>query len=178
MRKLFRKIYGLFIYYKSGGVAYARYLGAKVGKDCRIYTTFFGSEPFLITIGNKVTITLGVKLITHDGAAWLANDEKGRRYRYQKIVIGNEVFIGADSVIMPGVKIDDKVVVAAGSVVTKSIPEGSVVAGVPAKIIGDYGALHIKMIQEYVSDKDFVGTKNYKERVMEVTDGSFKKYMD
>lgn len=54
--------------------------------------------------------------------------------------IGNEVFIGADSVILPNVEIGDRVIVAAGAVVTKDIPANSVVAGNPAHIIGTYSA--------------------------------------
>ena len=54
---------------------------------------------------------------------------------FGKISIGNHVYIGANSLIMPGVTIEDNVLVAAGSVVTKSVPSGYVVAGNPAKII-------------------------------------------
>ena len=55
---------------------------------------------------------------------------------FGKVVIGNWVYIGSGSQIMPGVTIEDNVLVAAGSIVTKSIPSGSIVAGNPAKIIG------------------------------------------
>lgn len=117
----------------------ARKTGVNIGKNCRIYTSYFGSEPFLISIGDNVTVTSDVKFITHDGSGWLMKDKKGRRYYYHGISVGNNVFIGVNSIIMPGVKIEDNVVVGAGSVVTKSVPEGCVlVAGVPARIIGRY----------------------------------------
>jgi acetyltransferase-like isoleucine patch superfamily enzyme len=163
--------------YFKGGVSNARHLGAHVGEGCRIYTSHFGSEPFLISIGNKVTITSGVKLITHDGSTWLMNDEKGRRYSYQRVTIGNNVFIGVNSIIMPGVNIEDNTIIAAGSVVTKSIPKGKIVAGVPAIIIGEYKDLEKKMLEEYVSDKDIDSNKSYELRINEVLNSSYKSYL-
>ncbi|AUC82948.1 DapH/DapD/GlmU-related protein [Lacinutrix sp. Bg11-31] len=177
MKLLFKKIISLFILYTKGGVSYARHKGVKVGSRCRIFTTNFGSEPFLIEIGNDVTITSGVKLITHDGSTWLMKDDKGRRYRFQKIEIGNKVFIGVNSIIMPGVKIDDNVIVAAGSVVTKSIPSGSIVAGVPAKMVGEYKTIEDRMIKNYISDQDMDYNKNYIDRILGVTNPGFKDYL-
>lgn len=52
------------------------------------------------------------------------------------ISVGNNVFIGIRSIIMPGVHIGDNCVIGAGSIVTKDVKEGSVVAGVPARQIG------------------------------------------
>jgi len=121
-----------------GGEAAARFLGVTVGKDCRIYTRGFGSEPWLVTIGDRVTATSGVQFITHDGSLWLLEDEQGRRYRYAPITIGNDVFIGVNTIILPGVSIGDRVVIGAGSVVTRSIPSGSVVAGNPARFVKSY----------------------------------------
>jgi len=123
-----------------GGVSSARAAGAKVGEGCRIYINDFGSEPFLITIGNNVTITAGVKLITHDGSLSLVRDAQGRRFYYAPIQIGDDVFIGVNSIILPGVTIGREVVVAAGSVVTKDIPSGVVVAGTPAKKIMSFSS--------------------------------------
>ena len=132
----FYKLYLLFIARIKGGVWLARKLGVSVGDNCRIYTHNFGSEPFLISIGNKVTITSGVRILTHDGATWLVENRDGARYqRYGRVSIGNNVFIGINSIIMPDIEIDDNVVIGAGSVVTKSIPSNSVYAGNPAKYI-------------------------------------------
>ncbi len=83
-----------------------------------------------MTIGNRVTITRGVEFITHDGSLWLYADKHGRRYAYAPIEIGNDVFIGLNAMIMPGVKIGSRVIVAAGALVSKSVPSNSVVAGV------------------------------------------------
>lgn len=176
-KKIFKKLeLYLYLFFK-GGVVYGRKLGVSIGERCRIYTRHFGSEPFLITIGDDVTITSGVKLITHDGSTWLMKDSKGRRYSFQRILIGNQVFIGVNSIIMPGVKIGDRVIVAAGSVVTKSIPSNSVVAGVPARIIGDYNDIEKRMLNEYVSDLEMDKNKPYKERILSVLNKDFKPFL-
>lgn len=80
--RVIKKISRLFLSVFLGKKEYAKYLGVKIGENCRIYNTEWGTEPFLIDIGDKVTITSGVKFITHDGTTWLMNDEKGRRYYY------------------------------------------------------------------------------------------------
>lgn len=171
------KIFLMFMRLVKGGVYYARKVGVQVGSDCRIYTTHFGSEPFLISIGDHVTVTSGVKFITHDGAAWLMRDEKGRRYVYQPIVIGNYVFIGVNSIVMPGVKISDQVIVAAGSIITKSVPPGVVVAGVPARIIGRYSDIEKRMLDAYVSDLEMDKKLDYKARILKVAGKGFKPYL-
>jgi acetyltransferase-like isoleucine patch superfamily enzyme len=51
--------------------AYARSLGFKIGKDCRIATVNWGTEPWLIEIGDHVHVTSGVQFLTHDGSVWV-----------------------------------------------------------------------------------------------------------
>ncbi len=157
---------------------YAISKGVQVGSSCRIYTTKFGTEPWLISIGNKVTITSGVFFLTHDGSTWLMNDEKGRRYLYKKIIIKDNVFIGVNSIIMPGVIIEDNVIIAAGSVVTKSIPSGVIVGGNPAKIIGDYSNYKKQVLEAYPSDQDMDVSLNYKNRILNILNDNPKEYLD
>lgn len=176
--KFIKTLNELYHRFTKSGVEYARYKGVKVGSNCRIYTTSFGSEPWMITIGNKVTVTSGVVLLTHDGSAWLMNDEKGRRYLYKRVIIGNNVFIGINSIVMPGVKIEDNVIIAAGSVVTKSVPSGVIIAGNPARIIGDYEQYKKNVIENYVSDRDLDYNLDYQSRIEKVIDNSFKKYLE
>jgi len=171
------KVFHLFVFFLRGGVPYAKYLGVKIGSGCRIYTFRLGSEPFLIEIGNRVTITSGVRILTHDGSTWLFRDEMGRRYKYQKVIIGNNVFVGVNSIIMPGVIIEDKVIVGAGSVVTKSIPSGSIVAGNPAKIIGKYDDFEKKAISDFFAEKDLDLNLPYKENVLSILDKTPKGYL-
>ena len=156
---------------------YARLKGATVGNNSRILTTGLGSEPWLIEIGDNVTITSGVRLLTHDGSAWLFNDESGRRYLYRKVIIGNNVFIGSNAIIMPGVQIEDNVIVAAGSVVTKSVPKGNIVGGNPAKIIGSFETYKKRVLETYISEKQFDKSKSYRDRILEHLDEDRKDYL-
>lgn len=177
MKTLISKIKDLIVLFLKGRVEYARYKGVKVGDNCRIYTTKFGSEPWLIEIGDRVTVTSGVALLTHDGANWLIRDDKGRRYLYKKVIIKDNVFIGINSIIMPGVVVESNVIIAAGSVVTKSIPKGVIVGGNPAKIIGDYATYKDNVLINNISDKDIDFNKDYKERINEVLDLKTKNYL-
>ncbi len=125
---------------RKNNVQIARELGVRIGERCRILSNpyrMFGSEPYLIEIGDHVEITADCRFITHDGGVWVLRDtpEFAKADKFGKITVGNNVFIGARSTIMPGVTIGDNCVVGAGSVVTKSIPSGEIWAGVPAKKI-------------------------------------------
>ena len=81
MKRIFNLFYRLLLISTLGCEGYAKKIGVKIGKNCRIYISQFGTEPFLIEIGNNVTITSGVKIITHDGSTWLINDEILRRIK-------------------------------------------------------------------------------------------------
>ncbi|NSX53868.1 acyltransferase [Parasulfitobacter algicola] len=173
VRKVIWKLQRLF----WSGETLARKSGVTLGQNCRILTKDFGSEPFLITIGNNVTVSGDVKFINHDGAGWLVRDQKGRRYSFRPIQIGNDVFIGSGTLLMPGVKIADRVIVAAGSVVTKSIPSGIVIGGRPAKYICDYSDFEQRAL-DWVSDTDMPDTDSYRNRIEAMADLSFKPEMD
>lgn len=118
--------------------AYARHLGVKVGINTFISTYHWTSEAYLIEIGDYVRIAKDVRFFTH-GGIWSQrkkNPDKVLEY-FGKVKIGNYTYIGENCLIMPGVTIGDNVVVGAGSVVTKSIPDGVMVAGNPIRIIGN-----------------------------------------
>jgi acetyltransferase-like isoleucine patch superfamily enzyme len=135
----FIKIIGILM---KKRVWFARYLGVKIGKDCRIYITEWPTEPFLISIGDRVTVTAGCKFITHDGAGSIVKDSNGNRCNYfAPIKIGNDVFIGINSIILPGVEVCPNTVIAAGSVVSRSITVPGVYAGVPARFVKGYDQL-------------------------------------
>lgn len=132
----------------KGPVEAARELGVTIGEGCRIYSLLISSEWELLSIGDRVTVSSDVRFITHDGVGWLFRDDQGRRhYHLARIEIGSDVFIGAGSTIMPGVRIGDRCVVAAGSVVTRSVPDGTVVGGNPATIITSFDELGEKVAQ-------------------------------
>lgn len=126
------------IIYCADHVKYARKLGVKVGNDCKFLCNVrrcFGNEPFLITIGDHVEVCDSVRFMPHDGAAWVYRDKMPKAAIYGRIIVGNNVFIGINSIILPNVKIGNNVIIGAGSVVTRDIPDNSVYAGVPAKLI-------------------------------------------
>lgn len=119
-------------------------LEISIGSGCEVYDDVsFGSEAYLIKIGNNVRITKGVKFITHDGGVWVVRNTGIAKDAdiFGEIKIGNNVHIGINAVIMPGVTIGDNVIVGVGAVVTKDVPANTIVGGVPAK--------SIKSIEEY-----------------------------
>jgi acetyltransferase-like isoleucine patch superfamily enzyme len=119
-------------------VAYARSLGVKIGTGCGMYGAtvgMFGSDPYLITLGDNVHITHGVTFITHDGATLILRKEVPDLEITAPIKVGNDVYIGINSLIMPGVTVGSRCIIGAGSIVTRDVPDNSVVAGVPARII-------------------------------------------
>jgi acetyltransferase-like isoleucine patch superfamily enzyme len=128
--------------YSLAGV-YRKHLGIKIGEGVRITgkNIRFGSEPYLIEIGDDVTITNGVIFETHDGGVGLFRKEFPGINVFGRIKIGSHVFIGNNCIIMPGVTIGDNVVIGAGSIVTKDIPSEVVAAGIPARVL--------KTIEEY-----------------------------
>lgn len=78
-----------------------------------------------------------MKFITHDGGVWILREEDGLQDIdvFSPIIIGNNVHIGWNAIIMPGVTIGDNCIIGAGAIVTKSIPPNSIAVGVPAKCI-------------------------------------------
>lgn len=119
-----------------GSKKYAEKLGVCIGERGRFYISDWGSEPYLIKIGDDVTITSGVRLLTHDGSTELVTNEDGERfYNYGRIKIEDNVFIGVNSIIMLGVTIGSNTIVGAGSIVTRDLEGGYVYAGSPAKKI-------------------------------------------
>lgn len=95
----------------------------------------WGSEPWIISLGDNVHITDGVKFIAHDGGTLLFRQYVPDLEITKPIKVGNDVYIGNNVIILPGVNIGNRVVVGAGAVVTKDIPDNSVAVGVPARVI-------------------------------------------
>jgi maltose O-acetyltransferase len=107
--------------------------GLKIGKNVKIMGSVIidPSHCWHIEIGNNVTLAPHVHILAHDASTKIFLNYT----RVANVKIGNNVFIGAGTIILPNVKIGDNVVIGAGSVVRKDIPENSVVVGVPAKVI-------------------------------------------
>jgi acetyltransferase-like isoleucine patch superfamily enzyme len=129
----------------------------------------FGSEPYLIRIGNHCEITSGVRLITHDGATWVLRERSDWRpeiNRFGIIDIRDNCFIGINAIILPDITIGPNAIVAAGSVVTKDVPPDTIVAGNPACVIGSVETYHEKCLQEAVPGINYQG-RNAREKLIE-----------
>lgn len=126
-------------------VEYQRSKGAKIGEDvvlinCRIDDQF----QYLLSIGNHVTIT-GATILTRD-----ASTKRALGFtKCGRVDIGDNVFIGDGSVILPNTKIGNRVVVGAGAVVAKNIPDDSVVIGNPCKILCSYDDSMFRMKEKF-----------------------------
>lgn len=121
-------------------IAYLRRKGCRIGENVQLNCGIkaFGTEPYLITLGNQVLIAAGVQLITHDGGVnVLRNLGKVSRKsdKIASILMGNNVYIGTGAYIMSGVKIGDNCIIDAGAVVTKDVPPDSVAVGIPARVV-------------------------------------------
>ena len=108
-------------------------IGLKVGNNfVRLNGVIIDpSHCWLIEIGDNVTMAPRVHILAHDASpkAFLNYTKIGR------VTIGNNVFIGAESVVLSNVKIGNNVIIGANSTVTKDIPDGVVVVGNPAHIM-------------------------------------------
>lgn len=123
------------------------------------------AEPYLLEIGDNVTISHGVNFIAHDNSVCkiFGVDHD----LYGKIVIGNECFIGAHAVLMYGVTLPNRVIVAAGSVVTKSPETDNVILGEnPARVIGSLE----KFGEKTKLNEIHVGHLSYAEKRQKVLD--------
>jgi maltose O-acetyltransferase len=109
-------------------------MGLKVGRNFNRQSGCIidDSHCWLITIGDNVTLAPRVHILAHDASTKMYLDHT----KIGLVKIGDNVFIGAGSIILPNVKIGNNVIIGAGSIVTKDVPDNSLVAGNPAKVIG------------------------------------------
>lgn len=149
--RIFLKIDTLFQFLKDKAyIEMCKSRGLKVGKNVVfIEAPKFGSEPYLIEIGDHTKITANCTFINHDGAMYVIRSiAKYRDARnFGRIKIGKNCFIGNNCTILPGVEMGNNCILGAGSVLNSSTPSNSVYAGVPAKFIctlEEYGDKAIK----------------------------------
>lgn len=142
MTFLYRLILKIHTSYKNfvkvASIKMAQQKGMKIGENLYVEgIPNFGSEPFLVEIGNDVTLAEGVSFINHGGDARVT--KKLEKYKdgrnFGRIKIGNNTFIGKATILMPGVSVGSNCIVGSMSIVSNSIADNSVYAGIPAKFI-------------------------------------------
>ncbi|MCC2589419.1 acyltransferase [Chryseobacterium sp. MFBS3-17] len=124
--------------YDKAYIEVCRHRGMKVGKDVVfIEAPAFGSEPYLIEIGDRTKITAGCTFITHDGAMYtIRNMEKYADARnFGRIKLGSNCFVGNNCTFLPGSQMGNNCILGTGSVLTTTMPDNTVYAGIPAKFI-------------------------------------------
>lgn len=161
---------------KVGGVTvdFLRKHGAVVGDNVKLYCFECNKkDATCLEIGNNVTLT-GVQVLTHDASLELFTKEKATKVG--RVVIGNNVFVGIHSIILPNVHIGSNVIIGAGSVVSSDIPDDSVVVGNPAKVIDSVSAYISKHQSRMCADNIFVNLARDKMGPEEIRD--FNKKID
>lgn len=110
--------------------------GLEIGENVDIHDGCIidPSHCWLISIGNNVTLAPRVHILAHDASTKRALDYT----MVGRTIIGNNVFIGANTTILPGVTIGNNVIIGAGSIVTTDIPNDSVAVGNPSKVVKSY----------------------------------------
>lgn len=173
MKRIIRRISHFYWHNIASPEKQARHLGVTIGKNCLISTRNWLSEGYLITIGNNVAITPGVSIHTHGGVRVVRS-----RYPdfdvFGKVVIEDWAYIGAYSQIMPGVTIGEGALVAAGSIVTKSVAPHTVVGGNPARYICTTKEFYERNKQYNVNTKG-LSMKKKKKKLLSLPDNMFIK---
>lgn len=127
-----------------------------MGKNVTLCTTNYLAEPYLISIHDNVIVAGGVMFLTHDASFWNMAHYLDMDYscvdKVGKIELFENCFIGAASILMPNTSVGKNSIVAAGSVVTKHIPDNEVWGGIPARFmmtIETYKNRFLEKIQSY-----------------------------
>lgn len=152
---------------KLNPVAYAKSLGVIMNGKVTIYGTshkMFSAEPYLVTLGDNVYISLDALFLCHDGGTLPFRKDIPDLDIAARITVGDNVFIGMRACILPGVTIGDNCIIGACAVVTKNVPDNSIVGGNPARIIkttSEYlekakrNSLHIGHLQGKEKEKQY-----------------------
>ncbi len=104
--------------YNSFTIAeYVRKQGVQIGEDCGIIATSLANEPYLVKIGNHMTISGGVSSISHDGGAWILRNNYPNAQAFGSITIEDNCVIGQDAILFPNIRLGKNSTVGTGSVV-------------------------------------------------------------
>lgn len=113
----------------------------RIGRNVKLYTLNFGTEPWLISIGDNVTVAADVTFVTHDVSCYhiarILNIGENSVDKIGSITLMDNCFIGTKTILMPNTSVGRNSIIAAGSIVTKDIPNNEVWGGAPARYIMD-----------------------------------------
>lgn len=147
-----------------------------MGENIHWGSRFYPTDAKHLKLHNNITIARGVNFIMHDVIHLVLNNlpqtEKWINAEWGCVEIMDNVAIGSGAQICPNVRIGPNAIVGAGSIVTRDVPEGTVVAGVPARVIGSFDEFYIKRVkrsEEYEGltreeKLEYVWTRFYHER--------------
>lgn len=173
LRKIYRKLYAE-IFSRINRVKFAQKIGVNFKDPSKVHiygSVSWSTEPWIITIGENVHITNGVNFVGHDGGTLLFRHLVPDLEITKPIKVGDDVYIGNNVIIMPGVTIGSKVIIGAGAIVTRDIPDNSVAVGVPARVIktaDEYfekiqrESLHLGHLKGEEKDRALMKYYNYK----------------
>lgn len=159
-------------------IAYYRKKGAEIGKNVRAFSPITAAEPYLLKVGDYTTISSGVVFLTHDNSVIkftirMGTDLVGR------VTIGNNCFIGCNTIFLPGVTVGNNIIIGAGSVVSKScLEDGAIYAGNPAKKIGlveDFASKNKKYVFDFEPSGHRLSYEQRKELIKENSSKLIKK---
>jgi len=142
-------------------IQYLKLCGIRIGEGCRFYRpssmNIDVTSPVLLEIGSYVKITSGVVILAHDYSRSVIRRAYGEVIgEARKTMIGDNVFVGMNAIILNGANIGNNVIIGAGSVVSGQIPDNSVVAGNPAKVIMSLEEYYKRRKSNYITE-----AKNY-----------------
>jgi len=148
-----RRAYRLRRYDRFTIAEYFRQQGARIGDECSIIPTSLGAEPYLVRLGNRVTIAGGVKFITHDGGVWIFRQESPDLQVFGPIIIEDNCVIGENAILFPNIRIGRNAIVGAGSVVISDVPPDTIVMGIPARPFGSIVKYKEKCLERWATQR-------------------------
>ena len=149
----FNRIFRLRKYDRFTVAEYFREQGAQIGEGCSIIPRMLGTEPYLVKIGNHVTIASGVVFITHDGGCWIFREEVPDIQVFGPIIIEDNCVVGQNAVLFPNIRIGKNSIVGAGSVVISDVPPDTIVMGIPARPFGSIAKYKEKCLERWAEQK-------------------------
>lgn len=152
IRKLLTKTRFMFILSGDDRAAYLKNKNVLRGAGENVFfqPRKMPNDPNLIKFHNNISVASGVTFISHDVMHRVFNVKNQASLSLHEgcIEIMDNVFIGSNAIILPDVRIGPNAIVAAGAIVTKDVPPGTIVGGVPAKVVGSFEDLEHRRLNE------------------------------